>query len=94
MRGTLRQVTSFAERLDAARIHYRLDSIRDGTVMFDIAVPGERWEVEFRDDGSVEVEVFRSDGTVSDEAATESLFERFSEPPGGDASPEAAEGRG
>jgi hypothetical protein len=79
MRATLHEVTSFANRLDAAHINYRLEIVRTGGIMFCIAVPGERWEVEFREDGTVEVEVFRSDGTLSDEGAIERLFQQFSD---------------
>jgi len=48
--------------------------------MVDIAVPGERWEVEFFEDGHVEVEVFRStsDGLEGEEAL-DRLFEKFSD---------------
>ena len=57
---------SFLQDLREAGIRYRLGQCRDDVVMVEIAVPGERWEVEFMDDGGVEVEVFRSDGTVHD----------------------------
>ena len=33
--------------------------------MVQVALPGERWEIEFFDDREPEVEVFRSDGTIS-----------------------------
>ena len=36
--------------------------------MVHIATPGSRWEVEFMDDGGVEVERFDSDGTLFGEA--------------------------
>jgi hypothetical protein len=45
--------------------------------MVQIAVPGERWEVEFGVDGEVEVEVFKSDGTILGSGALADLFERF-----------------
>ena len=32
--------------------------------MVQVALPGERWEVEFFEDRQPEVEVFRSDGTI------------------------------
>ena len=32
--------------------------------MVTVAVPGELWEVEFFEDGSVEVERYKSDGTI------------------------------
>jgi len=32
--------------------------------MVQVALPGERWEVEFFEDREPEVEIFRSDGTI------------------------------
>ena len=45
--------------------------------MVQIAVPGERWEVEFGEEGEVEIEVFKSDGTIAGSEALADLFERF-----------------
>ena len=42
--------------------------------MVTIATPGSRWEVEFMDDGTVEVERFSSDGTIWDESAIDELL--------------------
>ena len=39
--------------------------------MVQIAVPGERWEVEYFSDRPVEVEVFRGDGEVKGPEAVE-----------------------
>jgi hypothetical protein len=50
--------------LDASGTHYALTSVREGAVMVQITIPGERWEVEFFDDSEPEIEVFRSDGTI------------------------------
>lgn len=57
---------SFLNDLRRAKIYYRLSQHRDDAIMVEVAVPGERWEVEFLDDGSVEAEVFRSDGAIHD----------------------------
>jgi hypothetical protein len=54
-----------ATDLRAGKIHHRLDQYRDDAIMVEVAVPGERWEIEFLDDGTVEAEVFRSDGDDS-----------------------------
>lgn len=75
----LRELTSFLRRLEQGKIHYRLDTIRDACILVDVAVPGERWEIEFSDDGSVEIEVFKSDGKVRDRGALDELFARFSD---------------
>jgi hypothetical protein len=41
-----------------------------------VHVPGEYWEIDVREDGSVDVEVFRSEGMVDDAwAAIEQLVE-------------------
>ena len=37
--------------------------------MVEVVVPGERWEVEFLQDGTVDVEVFKSDGDFRDATA-------------------------
>ena len=44
--------------------------------MVEVAVPGERWEVEFLEDGYVEAEVFRSDGEIRGETAVDELLRR------------------
>lgn len=57
----------FVEQLRQARIHHTLLQVRDGYTMVSLAVPGERWEIEFPASGEVEVEIFRSDGTIAGE---------------------------
>jgi hypothetical protein len=37
--------------------------------MITVAVPGERWEIEFLDDGSIEIERFISNGKIFGERA-------------------------
>lgn len=69
----------FLKRLDSAKIHYRLDQIRENFVAIDVAVPGERWEIEISKDGAIEIERYKSDGTIFDEVALEELFEKFSD---------------
>ena len=55
----------FLNRLEEEKIYYRLNKVREEAVMAEIAVPGERWEVEFMEDGSVQVERFVSADGVS-----------------------------
>ena len=59
--SSLAKALDFLDRLDDARIWYRLEHVRDA-LMVVTAVPGERWEIEFFDDGHVEVERFVSTG--------------------------------
>ena len=57
-------VHQFIRELDESQTHYSLTSVREGAVMVQVTLPGERWEVEFFDDREPEVEVFRSDGSM------------------------------
>jgi len=45
--------------------------------MVIVTVPGQRWEVEFLEDGRVDVEKFVSDGTISGENELRRLFDEF-----------------
>lgn len=57
-------VHDFLRSLEDRAIAYSMTSVREGAVMVQIALPGERWEVEFFDDRPPEAEVFRSDGSI------------------------------
>lgn len=50
-----------------AKIAYDEKSVREGYHMFQVTVPGQRWEVEVDSDGDVEFEVFRSAGDIFEE---------------------------
>lgn len=67
---------SLLNDLREAKISYRLAHNRDDAIMIEIAVPGERWEVEFMEDGGVEVEVFRSNGAIRDASALIELLRK------------------
>lgn len=66
------------DRLEREKIWYRLEHIRD-SLMVETAVPGERWEIEFFPDGSVEVERFISTGTIGHDELIELLFQIMSD---------------
>lgn len=71
----MKRLYDFLNALEAHHICYQLGRIRDS----DISVPGERWEVEFFEDGHVEVEKFLSEGTIWPETELDVLFEKFSD---------------
>lgn len=75
---TVADVLTLLRRLQAARIHYRLEQIRDDAIAIEVVVPGERWEIEFLESGEVEIEIFRSRGEILDAQALDDLFARFS----------------
>ena len=54
----------FLEKLDHHRASYRLASIRTESVMVEVYAPGEHWEIEFMDDGALEIERYRSPGEI------------------------------
>jgi hypothetical protein len=70
---------AFLASLRDGKIFHRLSQHRDDAIMVEVAVPGERWEVEFLEDGSVEAEVFRSDGEIRSESAIDELLRRHSD---------------
>ncbi|MEM7245573.1 MAG: hypothetical protein AAF533_09530 [Acidobacteriota bacterium] len=72
----LAKLTKFLDRLDEADHHYTLSSIKEGTITVGVSVPGERWEIEFMQDGDVEVEVFHADGDIRGFDATADLLKK------------------
>jgi hypothetical protein len=83
------KLLSFLKHLEQRNIQYTLAHHRDEAVMVLVAVPGERWEIEFLSDGSVDVERFSSIGETQGEEALEELFTRFSDQD--DSVPEASQ---
>jgi hypothetical protein len=65
---------AWIEKLRAAKIPFTLATYRDNAVMLQVSVPGERWEVEFFEDGTVEVERFRSSGKIEGLSALDDLL--------------------
>ncbi|MGH7201912.1 MAG: hypothetical protein ACREJB_15000 [Planctomycetaceae bacterium] len=66
-------------RLQEAKIHHTMRDTRNNAISIDVAVPGQRWEIDVLEDGSVEVETFQSNGTIHDESKLEELFDQFSD---------------
>jgi hypothetical protein len=73
------KLTMLLKRLDQAHIHYTLASHREDAIMVLVTVPGERWEIEFLGDGSVEVERFLSNGEICGEEAFHELFTKYAD---------------
>ncbi len=74
------KLVTFLNQLEQEKISYTLAHHRDETIMVNIAVAGERWEVEFFEDGSVEVERFVSSGEINGEEVFSKLFAMYAEP--------------
>jgi hypothetical protein len=74
------KLVGFLSQLEQQNIHYTLAHHRDEAVMVLVAIPGERWEIEFFNDGSVEVERFISRGNLASEEVFSELFAAYAEP--------------
>jgi hypothetical protein len=46
--------------------YYSLGHTRPESLMIDLALPGQRWEVEFMSDGTIEIERYESLAGVED----------------------------
>jgi hypothetical protein len=53
--------------LRTKNIHFILATHREDAIMAIAAVPGGRWEIEVFPDGSLQMEIFGSDGQLHDE---------------------------
>ena len=94
MRGNVfDKFLAFLAKLEQGKISYTLAHHRDDAIMVSAAVPGERWEIEFLDDGSIEVERFVSNGEIYGESALSELLAKYSDQDGADgtASPQDLE---
>ena len=69
----VKRLIDFLNKLQERQIYYRLNKVRDA-IMVEVAVPGQRWEVEFFCDGTLEVERFVSTGEIQDASALHDLF--------------------
>jgi len=74
----VKSLIQFLSKLEEKKIFYKLNKIRE-SILVEIAVPGERWEVEFFENGEVQVERFFSDGEISGEESLKLLFSQFSD---------------
>jgi hypothetical protein len=69
----------FVRKLEVHRLYFSLSSSRKDGIMVTVSVPGEIWEIEFMADGTVDVERFKSDGTIGDRSTFPELF-AFADP--------------
>ena len=76
---SLERVTTFLKHLTEAHIHYTLAAHREEAIMVLVTVPGERWEIEFFSDGTVEVERFVSNGEITGPEALQELLTRHTD---------------
>jgi hypothetical protein len=81
-----RKLMTLLKTLDHAHVYYTLASHREDAVMVLVTVPGERWEIEFLGDGSIEVERFLSNGEICGEEVLRELLSKYIDPEHAEAS--------
>ena len=69
----------FLNKLEKNKIFFNLTKIRDGSLLVEVTVPGQKWEIEFMEDGEIEIEKFLSDGQIFDKSELEVLFKNYSD---------------
>lgn len=79
MTNTTDRLLSFCAALEQRRAPYELLVARPDAIMVSLAIPGERWEVEFFADGRIEVERFVSQGVEERATAVEDALPLFHE---------------
>ena len=79
MTSSLGELFDLLRRLESAKIAYELRHSRYNAIMVEVDVRGEHWEIEFLQDGDVEVEIYRSGGRILGREALEDLFARHSD---------------
>jgi len=74
--NAMEQLCGFLGRLDEAHISYRLQMVSEcaDSILVEIAIPGERWEVNFYTNGNIFVEKFVSTGEVFGADELDKLF--------------------
>ena len=72
----MRRLCDFLGRLDEAHISYHLQMVSEiaDSILVEIAIPGERWEVNFYTDGNIFVEKFVSTGETFGADELDRLF--------------------
>lgn len=75
----LKEFIAILNKLEKNSIFYKLNKVRNEAIMVEVAVPGQRWEIEFLEDGTVDIEKFISDKDMYDVNELETLFKEFSD---------------
>lgn len=78
--NAFKKLTDFLDKLTQHKIYFTLGYIREEGILVQVVAPGQRWEVEFFVDGSVEIERFIGMNIgIEDESALKELFDNFAD---------------
>jgi hypothetical protein len=79
MLTTTDELICFLKQLDSRKISYSISRYINDSISIIVVVPGERWEIDVDHDGEIQIEIFKSDGTIYDSNKIEYLFEQFTD---------------
>ncbi len=72
------KLTNFINQSERYKIHYTLAHHREEAIMVMVAIHGQRWEIEFFNNGSIEVERFiSSNNGIEGETILNELFAAY-----------------
>jgi hypothetical protein len=74
----MHELLEFVAKLQSLKLSYSIEVNTPNAVMVLVAVPGERWEIEFSNDGDVDCEVFVTRAGVESDKRDE-LLKRFAD---------------
>jgi len=75
----LEKVLELLRRLKQAKIYCKLAHNQEDAIAIEVAVPGQRWEIDCYTNGMINVEIFKSSGTIRNQDAIDELIRDFSD---------------
>jgi hypothetical protein len=75
----LQRAHTLSRKLEGAGIWNEIRLFREDGITVLARVPGEYWEIDLLEDGTTDVEVFRTAGDLEDESSIERLISEFGE---------------
>ena len=75
--NSFQHLLAILEELDNKGIYYRLNKVNteNDTILIEMAIPGERWEIEIDIQNTVYIEKYVSDRLVYDESELRKLLD-------------------
>ncbi len=68
------KLKNFLTQLEKNKIHYTLTNHRDEVIMVTVVIPGQRWEIEFFENGLVELEKFKTSNDIEEVSFLSQIF--------------------
>ena len=81
MKEAFQHMMEILAKLEEKNIYYKLDmvSTKHDRILIEIAIPGERWEIEIDHESNVFIEKFFSDGTIYPEDELDKMLDSSDE---------------